>query len=564
MLKNRFIDKTGDLSKLIALKRLEKYTNEIEMVITKYNKKSCNETMMIKGVRKSKENTTNRKTHAEELALIAVQIAKGLKLNKAVVKIMGDNHDIGHTFFGHSGEWWISNILRNYGLGNFSHNTLGVAELNYTHEIYNEIIEKIKVHNPKISDKKLSKIKNSLWLIMDAINSHNGEKVDLEFTPDFQKKEEDFNQEILRCFTVKGYDRRIIPATSEACLMRLADKIAYIPLDMVDGIREGLVRDEEGNVIDYLDYDYQKILLKLGITQEEIDIANTKKEFSKITEKIKTIFINDVIQNSSKKRIRMSEKIMSQMTELLQLNNQKAVNYVLLKEDQETYPPVIKSLIDKFSNIILKNNLLEKLQNASKNMDINSELKEYKRTPYEQFAEYLCNMNYNDFYFNQEIAYQATRQSIKDELIAAIEYVKTGKDYKEEELGLDYSQKNARIRDYIKYYQNKQGDLNNYTDEYIDQDIEQILTNIKKGKESKNYLNIEERIATIIAARYVATLNDVEFMSLILDTNLITKEQYESLTRKYRDIKDLKGEAYIQSNWKDIANLQKKRYRKYT
>ena len=86
-------------------------------------------------------------------------------------------------------------------------------------------------------------------------------------------------------------------------------------------------------------------------------------------------------------------------------------------------------------------------------------------------------------------------RSEKDELIAAIAYVKTGKDYKEEELGLDYSQKNARIRDYIKYYQNKQGDLNNYTDEYIDQDIEQILTNIKKGKESKNYLNIEERIA---------------------------------------------------------------------
>lgn len=92
--KQKLKSKTGYFKREIELKRLEKYSNEIDMVLTKYNKKSCNETMMVKGLRKSNEETTNRKIHQEDLEKIVAQMAKGLGLNEEIVKIMGSHHDI--------------------------------------------------------------------------------------------------------------------------------------------------------------------------------------------------------------------------------------------------------------------------------------------------------------------------------------------------------------------------------------------------------------------------------------------------------------------------------------
>lgn len=117
--KERFVDEKGYLSKAVQIKRLAKYANEIDMVLTRYNKKSCDETMMVKGARKSCGETTNRKIHAEDLEKTVAQIAKGLGLNEAIVKIMGKHHDKGHTFWGHGGEWWISNILETMVLETF-------------------------------------------------------------------------------------------------------------------------------------------------------------------------------------------------------------------------------------------------------------------------------------------------------------------------------------------------------------------------------------------------------------------------------------------------------------
>lgn len=65
----------------VILQTLEKYANEIQMSILPYNKKSCEETMMIKGLRKSNQETTNRKTHMELVEGVAVQIAKKVELN---------------------------------------------------------------------------------------------------------------------------------------------------------------------------------------------------------------------------------------------------------------------------------------------------------------------------------------------------------------------------------------------------------------------------------------------------------------------------------------------------
>lgn len=559
----KLIDEKGYFKKQLELKRLEKYANEIDTVLTKYNKKSCDETMMVKGLRKSNPETTNRKIHQEDLEKIVAQIAKGIGLNEEIVKIMGKHHDIGHTFLGHSGEWWISNVLEDYGLGYFCHNTLGARELIYTNQIYDEIIQKIKVHNPNVSVKELEKIKKSLWLIIDGINAHNGEKPEKEYIPDITKTERTFTIEMINCYAKKGFDKTISPATPEACLMRLADQISYIPLDMLDGLREKMIRDDEGNIVTTLDDDYRTILTKLGITDEEIDKCNKKGNFTVIAERLKEIFINDVIANSTNHKITMSKDVMTYMNELRNLNNSKIVNYVILQEDQETYPRAIRNLMNRYKDIILQNGLLDRLPNANKDMSINKDLEQYYGTVDEGFIKYISNMNESDFRLTQIIVEQATKESILEELEIARKCVKDGSKYNDqEEIGLDYDLRNNRIKGYISLYMQDYKDPLEKRELIINPELhkkkrlEDIFNRIDKGT-NKNYLHMDERMAISIAAKYISTLNDHEFIQLLLDAKEITQEQYISLTRKYKDIADLKGEVFEQKAWKEISKAQK-------
>ncbi len=558
--KEKFIDTKGYLSKEIQVRRLAKYANEIDMVLTKYNKKSCDETMMVKGPRKSCGETTNRKIHTEDLEKTVAQIAKGLGLNIDVVKIMGKHHDIGHTFLGHSGEWWISNVLEDYGLGCFCHNTLGASELIYTHKIYDEIIEKIKVHNPKVTPKELAKIRGSLWLIMDAINGHNGEMPDKIFIPKSTKTEEEFEEEMVKCYTTPKYDRKVKPATPEGNLMRLGDKISYAPLDMIDGLQEGMIRDENNQIVDVLDEDYIRILTKIGIAKEEIDMANTKKDYVQLIERIREIFINDVIKNSTKRKIQMSDEMMIRMGELIDLNNIKAVKKVVLTEDKQTYPPAIRRLMNEFKNIIIENGLLPRLPKANSDMKLNKDLEQYKSTPYEGFVNYICRTTPEEYAFIEKIVEEATKQGITEELTLARTYVEKRESYQDkQEIGLDYTAKNTRIKQYIQYYdkQLQKGNLIGYGEENLQEDTRAVLTSIKMGKYNPNYLNEEERIAIMIGAKYLATLNDTEFIRLLQETQIINDEQYKSLTRKYKDIPNLDDEVSEHENFKEISTMQK-------
>lgn len=560
--------KFNDSSKRIKLKRLEQYKKEIMEVMDElseyslemsaifndYNRKSTEETMMVKGFRKSNQETTNRKTHQENLSLIAQRIAKGInrksdvKLNCEIIDIMAKNHDIGHTFLGHSGEWWLSNIKEDYGIGYYVHNALGPRELIYTNKIYDKIIEDIKQSNPKIGDKKLGRIKNSLWIIMEAINSHNGERSENEYIPDLSKTQEDFERENLYCFTKKGFDRKIEPATPEAALMRICDKISYIPYDMVDGLRECFING--------LDEEYRKVLRPLGITDEEIEECQITKHYEGIARKLQTVCINDIIKNSdldgNPPAIRMSEDISTLIHELRNINNRQIVDFVVLKEDNATYPPALRTFMGEFSDIILDENLLDELTNGEVNLEKRQQLLEkYKNTPYEGFIQYTCNTNKDDFAYTKKIVELATKQSIEDEQEKAREIVRKREPFL---VSPDFKLRDSRIQNYITYYQNK--DLENYDKQSEQEDVERIMSNIKDpSKKSTLYLGMNERIALELGAKYLSTLNDIEFMDILREAGRIDDKQYASLTRKYKNI-NLHDEVYIQENWRKISKAQ--------
>lgn len=538
-----------------AMQELEEYSLEIASVITDYNRKSCEETMMVKGVRKSCQETTNRKTHQENLANIALRIAKGINtkqskdnqvgLSCGMIEIMARNHDIGHTFSGHSGEWWLSNIKEDYGIGYYCHNALGPREVIYTNQIYDEIIDTIKQSYPEVGEKTLKRIRSNLWLIMEGINSHNGERSESEYRADSTKTEEDFERENLYCHTKKGFDKTVMPATPEAALMRLCDKISYIPFDMVDGLREGFITE--------LNEEYRTVLGKLGITEEEIEEAKLSSHYEKIARKLQTIFIKDVIENSSGDVIKMSDEISKLLHELRNINNRQIVNYTVLKEDNEVYPPALRKFMNIFGEIVIDEGILEQLKKDGEvSVESKKELLEkYKETPYQAFIQYVVNTNPGDFAYTLKIVEEATRQGIVDEQEVAREIVR---EHGQATISPDFKMRDERISRYVKYYQNL--NMSKYTEKDKWKNIESVMQNIKNpNKKSDFCVGMDRRIALELGAKYLATLNDFEFMDLLRETETIDEVQFKSLTRKYKDI-DLKKEVYIQPNWKEIQQEQ--------
>ena len=97
-----------------------------------------------------------------------------------------------------------------------------------------------------------------------------------------------------------------------------------------------------------------------------------------------------------------------------------------------------------------------------------------------------------------------------------------------------------------------------YNEESRQADIEKIYSRIIHSGVFKYGKDMKTRLADVMAGKYIASLNDSEFMKLLQDEQLVSPEQVQSLTRKYRDIENLQDEVYIQSNWKSIAKAQEK------
>lgn len=388
-------------------KILDEYAEEIGPVLEEYNKTSSRKTMMLMQNRVSSVRTQNRRIHQDMVAGIAVECAKKLGLNVGLTRLIARNHDIGHTFSGHCGENWLSDIKARYGLGVYTHNSVGPKELIYRHRIYDEIMERIKFYNPDIGAGTLERIRRGLWLIFDGMNSHNGELSELEFRPNLGKTEKDFEEEIIGCHTEKGFDRKIVPATIEGCLLRNCDKIAYTPFDMVDGLNEGILDEIGGEYID--------VLTRLGISKREIDEANARRQYEKIARKLQITFARSLIEHSSKSLITMDPEVCRLMHEMRNINNREVVNFQLIKEDSAIYPEAIDVLANEFADLIEGDIGFNHIRVMSENLELaRYAIAEYQGTPNEGFAVYIAGTTPEMYNFNSEMIQRIARNNGED------------------------------------------------------------------------------------------------------------------------------------------------------
>lgn len=583
----RLRDKIGSLEKSVKLKRMEPYADIIGEVLARHNTDDDQRTMMFKLIRGPVPGTTNRKKHTENVRDIAGEIADNFDwLNSDITRVMAKEHDTGHTFLGHSGEWWISSINDTYGMPNYVHNATGARKLVYREKVYDEIEAEILARDPQISQDKLEKIKGDLWLIMDGINCHNGEKSEYSYAPDFSKNEKRFINEVMGCYVKKGFDRTLVPATAEGSLMRLCDKISYIPFDLVDifrnkcNIPSGKVDGEEHDFYREYEQRFKAMGMPEGSLQRLLD-CKTEEEYDGFAREMQSHLIKDVIANTKRNNIRMSPEMSEAMHGVRDINNRMMVNYTVMKEDHEVYVPAMEKLMTYYADVLLHNYIVDpdKLENSTiANFSTDRKLAAALKESFEYnsllrgFAEFVSHTTPEDFEFTVESCKKALAETIDSELDVA-QSVATGR------ISRDTIQARGLKAERISTYENafmRSLDAaynENLFQEYSRNPINNFKKNVwlkkTKAKIKAEALSGNERlenatgtiplskmVAMDIGAQYLASLNDEQFFTLLKQANMITPEQEQSLRRPYNTF-DFRAEHQKHAAWDNISKLQK-------
>lgn len=584
----KLFDKVGALEKSIKMKRMEPYADIIGAELEKYNQDDDTRTMMFKLLRDPAKGTTTRRKHTENVSYIAGKIADEFDwLSSDLTRVMARHHDIGHTFLGHSGEWWLSGIKDTYAMGNYVHNALGARKLVYRNDIFEDVEKAIKEKEPNINPKKLAAIKRDLWLIIDGINSHNGEKSEFSYAPDFSKTKKRFFDEIMGCFVKKGFDRGLEPATAEGSLMRLCDKISYIPFDLVDTFRNGC-NIESASLGDKWHNFYQEYREKfkaMGMPDDSLErllACETEEEYDSFAYDMQEILIADVIKNSKRNNIRMSPEMSKVMHGIRDINNSMMVNYTVMREDHKMYPPAMEELMHRYANVLLTYGLInpENVSNSSiTKMEDDPIMQEHfisalEYTPgMKQFSQFIAGTSKKDFEFTVNMVRKAFEETIDSELDAA----KSIAGGKVQGVTVEAKgDKKERMNTYIEafndslekaYDANVFGEVSTGPVDDFKRDVwlgktkkrlkQEILTENIRNPISAGTKTLPERVALELGAQFLSTLNDEQWKELLLDSRIVDAEQMQSLTRQYSTF-NFRRESQKHKDWDNIAKLQAK------
>lgn len=209
--------------------------------------------------------------HSLYVASVAQTIARSLQLNEDLVLAIAIGHDLGHSPFGHRGEKALNKIAEKNGFS-FCHELHSLRVVDFVERAYPE-------HHGL----------NLTFAVRDGIVCHYGEGFEPTLKPDRTK---DQNANLSQ--TKRGESR---PATLEGCVVRWADKVAYLGRDLEDAVNTGLVleADMPPSVKEHLGCRNGLIINKLitelcsnsNIEEDEIsigerlpDVLNELKDFS--------------------------------------------------------------------------------------------------------------------------------------------------------------------------------------------------------------------------------------------------------------------------------------------
>lgn len=169
------------------------------------------------------DHVCTRSEHVNLVDSVSYTIAHYLGLNTELTRAIAVGHDLGHAPFGHGGEQIINTLCQKYHLNSFWHEK---NSLYFVDQI--ETLE---------DDYHMRHNLNLTYAVRDGIISHCGEMNQKSI----MKRDEyiDLNDYL--------YPGMYNPYTWEGCVVKMADKIAYLARDIEDALRLHILDEEKVN-----------------------------------------------------------------------------------------------------------------------------------------------------------------------------------------------------------------------------------------------------------------------------------------------------------------------------
>lgn len=246
------------------------------------------------------DHICSRIEHVIYVKYISTTIARALNLNLDLVEAIALGHDLGHAPFGHSGEKVLEKCAKKYD-----------PDMFFRHEYQSlrvvDILEEKQGTRP-------SGI-NLTFEVRDGIVSHCGETYSEYILTPYRDKPTELILDPKLALSSR-------PSTLEGCVVRIADKIAYIGRDIEDACLAGIMEFEDIA---------PAITSRLGKTNSQI--INT--------------LVGDLIHNSlDKDEIRLSDEAGEAMKELLEENVARIYRSEKINRYEETVKNAIEGLFE--------------------------------------------------------------------------------------------------------------------------------------------------------------------------------------------------------------------------
>ena len=167
------------------------------------------------------DHICTRMEHVQHVESVSCTIANYLGLNVDLTRAIAMGHDLGHAPFGHEGEVELTKIRNENGLDNFWHERNSLR-----------MIDKLELLE---DDKGNHRNLDLTYAVRDGIISHCGEVDENGIKP--RKEKIDLNE-----FITSGQFQAY---TWEGCVVKIADKIAYLGRDIEDAMRLNFISNHD-------------------------------------------------------------------------------------------------------------------------------------------------------------------------------------------------------------------------------------------------------------------------------------------------------------------------------
>ncbi|MDO4176992.1 MAG: HD domain-containing protein [Bacillota bacterium] len=267
------------------------------------------------------DHICTRMEHVYHVDSVSSTIAIALGLNEELTKAIAIAHDLGHAPFGHEGESILSRISQRELGKNFWHEQNG---LRFIDDV--ELLED--------GERRLQNL-NLTYAVRDGVISHCGELDKNCLRP----REELFD---LSEFNEAG---KYEAATWEGCVVKLADKIAYLGRDIEDATRLGYIGEQKINTTVIM---HSMIIDLCKSSSPEAGLV-LSPEMSEQMNRIKAFNYENIYLNPRLEPFRRyAEKVLTELYDSLM----EAREYLLEGAKADAARPPAKSYIDDFGEFL--------------------------------------------------------------------------------------------------------------------------------------------------------------------------------------------------------------------